>query len=92
MTKFESVGVNMQIESASTAQAIRRFSNSCDICALRGLRIECDCCAIREAHRQVVANFRDLRDIERDHIDEVLKSARDRYVPGAVKCCHEKMV
>ena len=71
MTRFEMIGCNMQTESVSVEQANRRFSNSCDLCALRGLRIECDSCAIAEQHRIVVAAFRDMKDIEASHLAEL---------------------
>ena len=54
MTKFESNGVNMQIESSSKFEAQKRFENSCDLCCKFGLHIECDRCAIATVHNQVL--------------------------------------
>ncbi len=54
MTKFEYVGMKLQVESGNAAEARRRFSYSCSECVRKGLQIECDSCPIREAHKEVM--------------------------------------
>jgi len=60
MTKFEQIGVNRQIEASTRFQAEKSFSNSCNICCMRGMHIECDRCAIAEAHKLVMATMDDV--------------------------------
>lgn len=55
LTKFEQVGVNYQLDSASKQEANRNFRYSCRVCCNRGMRIECDRCAISATHDAVVA-------------------------------------
>ena len=57
MTKFEQIGVNLQNNSASRAEAKKKFAYSCMTCCLRGLRIQCDCCAISTAHQMTIGYF-----------------------------------
>lgn len=57
MSKFEEIGVAYQQNAASKAEAGKRFSTSCRICASHGLCIECDRCAIAAAHSFAVACF-----------------------------------
>ena len=57
MSKFEQIGVNIQHESISKEDSVRRFKISCDICCCRGMKIDCDRCSIAVAHRQIVAIF-----------------------------------
>ena len=53
MTKFETIGVSLQLEAESKIQAQKRFEHSCDICCRYGIHIECDRCAIQTIHNQV---------------------------------------
>lgn len=57
MTKFEQIGVNYQVDSASKEEAIKNFKHSCYCCCMRGMRIECDRCTIAVVHNHVVAAF-----------------------------------
>ena len=56
-TKFETIGVERQYESASAFESNRNFRISCNICCRKGLRIDCDKCAIEVAHSLIVATF-----------------------------------
>ena len=60
MTYFEQVGVNHQYNAETKAQALKSFEYSCHCCCIKGKRIECDRCAIADAHRNVVACFKDM--------------------------------
>lgn len=80
MTKFETVGSNLQIEADTIRQAIKRFHYSCTLCAERGIHVSCDNCAIRSAHQLRVAILNDLAEMEREKEEkaksiEVLPSA-----------------
>lgn len=57
MTKFEQVGIGFQMDAASKHEAQRSFKYSCNVCCMRGMRIECDRCAIRINHELAVASF-----------------------------------
>ncbi len=57
MTKFESVGVNMQYNAVSKEIAIKRFSRSCEVCCNKGMHIDCDRCSISCVHKLVIASF-----------------------------------
>ena len=59
MTKFEQIGVNIQLDSISKSDALRRFNHSCTLCCHKGMRINCDSCAIAATHRQLIAIFND---------------------------------
>lgn len=61
MTKFESIGVELQQEAASKEEAQKRFLTSCKICCQRGLQIDCDKCAIEMAHTITIAAIDALR-------------------------------
>lgn len=50
MTYFERKGVELQENSVSVAEAIRRFNYSCQLCGQRGCRTSCACCPIAAAH------------------------------------------
>ena len=57
MTKFEQVGVNIQYDSTTKEDAIKKFSRSCECCCKRGMQIRCDKCAIETVHKLVIASF-----------------------------------
>ena len=57
VTKFEQIGVNIQHEARSKEDAVKRFQSSCNICCVRGMRVDCDCCSIKVAHDMTVACF-----------------------------------
>ena len=57
MTKFETIGIQYQMESASKEEALRNFQHSCYCCCMKGMRIECDRCAIEATHKHVIATF-----------------------------------
>lgn len=59
MSKFEQIGINIQMESVSKADAIKKFNHSCNICCCKGMKIDCDRCAIAVTHHQIVAIFED---------------------------------
>lgn len=57
MTKFEQVGCNMQYDSATKEEAIKKFSRSCECCCYKGMHIDCNKCAIETVHKLVIAAF-----------------------------------
>jgi hypothetical protein len=59
MTKFEQIGINIQLDSISKEDALKRFTRSCLLCCHKGMRINCDHCAIATTHRQLLAIFAD---------------------------------
>lgn len=59
MTKFETVGVNLQYNARNTQEANKAFKYSCDCCCNKGMKLECDRCAIAYAHSMVCACFSD---------------------------------
>lgn len=61
-TKFETIGVERQYESASKHEANRNFHISCNICCNRGMHLSCDKCAIEVAHSLVIATFDERSD------------------------------
>mgnify|MGYP006874339617 FL=1 len=73
MTKFETVGSNLQIEADTIRQAIKRFHYSCTLCAERGIHVSCDNCAIRSAHQLRVAILNDLAEMEREKEEKSTK-------------------
>lgn len=60
MTKFEQVGVNLQLDAESAYDATRKMTYSCKVCCSRGMRICCDRCAISSTHQQMLGVFRDV--------------------------------
>ena len=73
MTKFETVGSNLQIEADTIRQAIKRFHYSCTLCAERGIHVPCDNCAIRSAHQLRVVILNDLAEMEREKEEKSTK-------------------
>lgn len=55
MTRFESIGVDLQQNAETIQQAKRAFNYSCKLCCQRGLRLDCDSCAIYGAHRTQIS-------------------------------------
>lgn len=52
--KFENVGASLQWNARNAWQAKKLFEHSCELCCLRGLRIECERCHIQAAHNYVM--------------------------------------
>ncbi len=59
MTKFEQIGINIQLGAVSKEDAIKKFSYSCNVCCHKGMHIDCDRCAIAVTHNQLIAIFDD---------------------------------
>lgn len=59
MTKFEQIGINIQLGAVSKEDATKKFSYSCNVCCHKGMRIDCDRCAIAVTHNQLIAIFED---------------------------------
>lgn len=57
MIAFEERGVEFQYNSASATQAKKNFSNSCNACCRKGIRLDCNRCAISATHSLVLAMF-----------------------------------
>lgn len=55
MTKFETIGVQAQLDAESTQDALRHFKWSCNCCCYRGMKLDCDRCAIAYTHREMLA-------------------------------------
>lgn len=62
MTKFESIGVERQMEAESVYQANRTFQYSCKMCSEHGMWIDCDRCAIAKAHAEQVSLLQAMAD------------------------------
>lgn len=54
MTSFEEIGVNRQIEAATTEEAEIMFECSCRACCRGGFKIECDRCCIASVHKDTM--------------------------------------
>lgn len=67
MTKFETIGVSMQYDACSKANASKKFKQSCNVCCSHGIQLQCDHCAIKAAHELTMAI---LSDIEREKINK----------------------
>ena len=65
MLKFEQVGVEYQLSSATKVLAIKRFETSCNICCCRGIHLDCERCGIAEVHKEVIACFEDFENLKR---------------------------
>lgn len=59
MTKFEQIGINIQLSAVSKEDALQKFNYSCTLCCHKGMRIDCDRCAIAVTHKQLIAIFDD---------------------------------
>ena len=59
MTKFEQVGVNIQMSAIDKDDALKKFQYSCNVCCCKGMRIDCDRCAIAHTHNELIAYFND---------------------------------
>lgn len=66
MTKFESIGVNIQHSAYRKDWAVKQMNNSCYYCVLRNMNIKCERCMIAEAHKQVMEELTQ-RDLEMIH-------------------------
>lgn len=67
MTKFEQIGINIQLSAINKADALKKFNYSCNVCCHKGMRIDCDRCAISATHSSVVAVFDDQQNKEDSH-------------------------
>lgn len=52
--RFETIGANLQWNARNAWQAKKLFEHSCELCCLRGLRIECERRHIQAAHDYVI--------------------------------------
>lgn len=59
MTKFEQIGINIQMSARTKEDALKKFNHSCTLCCTKGMHINCDHCAISAAHSQLIAIFED---------------------------------
>lgn len=50
MTKFETIGAELQQDAMTRQEAERCFQYSCMSCCRHGLRVDCDRCGVRQAH------------------------------------------
>lgn len=50
LKKFESIGIQMQTDAMSVAEANSAFHYSCKVCSQKGVCVECDSCSIKNAH------------------------------------------
>lgn len=57
MTKFETIGVNLQYTSPNKEMAQKRYARSCECCCVRGMHLKCEQCAIEVAHQMVMASY-----------------------------------
>lgn len=60
MTKFETIGVQAQLDAETKQEAMKQFRWSCNCCCYRGMKLDCDRCAIASTHRETIAIFDDL--------------------------------
>lgn len=59
MSKFEQIGINIQLSAVSKEDALKKFACSCNICCYKGIHLDCDHCAIAVAHNQIIAIYDD---------------------------------
>ena len=59
MTKFETVGVNLQYDATNAKEANKSFAYSCNCCCHKGIKLDCDKCAINHVHSLIIAHFDD---------------------------------
>ncbi len=57
MTKFETIGVELQHDSEDSRESVKRFLYSCRVCCTKGIHLECDRCAIAATHKMMLASF-----------------------------------
>lgn len=67
MTKFETIGVELQHESVTKEEALRNFRYSCRCCCNRGMKIDCDHCAISATHAMTIAIMDDIQKAKHQH-------------------------
>ncbi len=60
MTRFETIGVSMQYDAYSKADASKKFKQSCNVCCSHGIRLQCEFCAIKATHELTMAIFSDI--------------------------------
>ena len=64
MTKFEQIGINIQLSAVNKDDALKKFNYSCNVCCCKGMHINCDHCAIAATHASVIAVFDDQQEKE----------------------------
>ena len=69
MTKFEQIGINIQLSATSKEDALKKFNHSCNLCCYKGMHIDCDHCAIAVTHNQLIAIFDD-KEVQHNHDTE----------------------
>lgn len=78
MTKFEQIGVNYQMDATNYHEANRSFTNSCNCCVTKGIKLNCDHCAIKQAHQQtifLITEYRKFCNQQKKHLKEIEKGA-----------------
>lgn len=55
MTKFETIGVNIQLSATSKLDALAKFQYSCNVCCFKGIHLDCEHCAIAATHASIIA-------------------------------------
>ena len=58
MTRFEEIGRNFIIRASSLEKAKESYDKSCEMCCLRGMRLDCDACCINTAYEKAKTAFR----------------------------------
>lgn len=72
MTKFETIGIQAQLDAETKQQAMKSFKWSCDCCCYRGMKLDCDKCAIAHTHKETIAIFDDLAGTEKPGKKDVI--------------------
>jgi hypothetical protein len=63
-SKFQTLAIQLQMESYTKVEAMTNFKTSCKICTTRGIRSSCEQCPIKGAHDLTVAVIQDLMDYD----------------------------
>jgi len=64
INRFQTVGIQRQLDASSRQDAKVAFHVSCSICMRRG-DMDCRTCPIKAAHEQTLAVFDDLEEFDR---------------------------
>jgi hypothetical protein len=57
VTPFEEKGIEIQERAYSKEWAIKQFENSCNICCIRGIKLNCKECSIQTMHELILASI-----------------------------------